>query len=175
MGCSALLDRLFPVHGDVRRTIHHPVHYTLVLCVNGARRVKLLSFIARPMALGIGLEPDAIFAGGSATVLQSLASDGGMKPEDVNVVLLKIEDKGKYEDAITYLYAGTDPAAVHKPITIYKEKGSNAYLVAGRYTGVTETHLKYKPLNAEEQKIVAEKLGSGKIIRFLSSENTQPQ
>jgi hypothetical protein len=95
-----------------------------------------------------------------------------MKPVDPNVVLLSIEDKAKYEDAITYIYAGTDPAAVHKPITVYKEKGSNAYLVAGRYSGVTETHLKYKPLNAEEQKIVAEKLGGAKIIRFLSAENT---
>jgi hypothetical protein len=91
-----------------------------------------------------------------------------MKPDDAKVALLKIEDKAKYEDAITYIYAGTDPAAVHKPITIYKEKNSNSYLVAGRYTGVTETHLKYKPLNAEEQKIVTEKLGAGKIIRFLS-------
>lgn len=94
-----------------------------------------------------------------------------MKPEDPKVALLRIEDKGKYEDAITYIYAGTDPAAVHKPITIYKERNSNAYLVAGRYTGVTETHLKYKPLNAEEQRIVTEKLGAGKIIRFLSAEN----
>jgi len=93
-----------------------------------------------------------------------------MKPDETNVVLFKIEDKAKYEDAITYLYAGTDPAAVHKPITIYKEKNANAYLVAGRYTGVTETHLKYKPLNQEEQKIVTEKLGAGKIIRFLSPE-----
>jgi hypothetical protein len=95
-----------------------------------------------------------------------------MKPIDPNVALLRIEDKAKYEDAITYIYAGTDPAAVHKPITVYKEKGSNAYLVAGRYSGVTETHLKYKPLNAEEQKIVAEKLGGAKIIRFLSAEST---
>jgi hypothetical protein len=94
-----------------------------------------------------------------------------MKPENENVVLLRIEDKGKFEDAITYIYAGTDPAAVHKPITVYKEKGSNAYLVAGRYTGVNATHLKYKPLNPEEQRIVTEKLGAGKIIRFLSAEN----
>jgi len=106
----------------------------------------------------------------AVTVLPSLASQGRMKPDETNVVLFKIEDKAKYEDAITYLYAGTDPAAVHKPITIYKEKNANAYLVAGRYTGVTETHLKYKPLNQEEQKIVTEKLGAGKIIRFLSPE-----
>lgn len=106
------------------------------------------------------------------TVLPTVASCDPMKPEDASVALLKIEEKGKYEDAITYIYAGTDPAAVHKPITIYKEKNSNAYLVAGRYTGVTDTHLKYKPLNAEEQKIVTEKLGAGKIIRFLSADNT---
>jgi hypothetical protein len=92
-----------------------------------------------------------------------------MKPDESNVVLLKIEDKSKFEDSTTYLYAGTDPAAVHKPITIYKEKGANAYVVAGRYVGVTETHLKYKPLNDEEQKIVAEKLGSGKVIKFLTN------
>ena len=90
-----------------------------------------------------------------------------MKPDDTNVALLKIEEKAKYEDAITYIYAGTDPAAVHKPITVYKEKNSNSYLVAGRYTGFTETHLKYKILNAEERRIVAEKLGAGKVIRFL--------
>jgi hypothetical protein len=97
-----------------------------------------------------------------------------MKPDETDVVLFKIGDKAKYDDAITYLYAGTDPAAVHKPITIYKEKNANTYLVAGRYTGVTETHLKYKPLNPEEQKIVIEKLGAGKIIRFLSTEKTVP-
>lgn len=97
-----------------------------------------------------------------------------MKPVDGNVALLNIEDKARFEDAITYIYAGTDPAAVHKPITVYKEKNSNSYLVAGRYTGVTDTHLKYKPLNVEEQKIVAEKLGAGKIIRFLSAESVTP-
>ena len=91
-----------------------------------------------------------------------------MKPDESQLVLLKIEDKKRFEDAITYLYAGTDPAAVHKPITIYKEKNANAYLVAGRYVGVTETHLKYKPLNEEDQKIVVEKLGSGKIVKFLT-------
>ena len=94
-----------------------------------------------------------------------------MKRDEGPVALLKVEDKAKYEDAITYLYAGTDPAAVHKPITIYKEKGSSAYLVAGRYAGVTDTHLKYKPLNAEEQRIVTERLGTGKIVRFLPAEN----
>jgi len=94
-----------------------------------------------------------------------------MKRDEGPVALLKVEDKGKYEDAITYLYAGTDPAAVHKPITIYKEKGSSAYLVAGRYAGVNDTHLKYKPLNAEEQRIVTERLGTGKIVRFLPAEN----
>jgi len=97
-----------------------------------------------------------------------------MKPDETNVALFKIEDKAKYDDAITYLYAGTDPAAVHKPITIYKEKNASAYLVAGRYSGVTETHLKYKPLNQEEQRIVTEKLGAGKIIRFLTAEQATP-
>jgi hypothetical protein len=100
-------------------------------------------------------------------VLPSLFSDSFMKRDDTNVAMLKIEDKAKFEDAITYIYAGSDPAAVHKPITIYKEKNSNSYLVAGRYAGVTETHLKYKPLSSEEQKIVIDKLGSGKIVHFL--------
>jgi len=95
-----------------------------------------------------------------------------MKVDESQLVSLKIEDKSKYEDAITYMYAGTDPAAVHKPITIYKAKNANAYLVAGRYASATDTDLKYKPLNAEEQKIVVEKLGSGKIIKFLSKETT---
>jgi len=95
-----------------------------------------------------------------------------MKVEDSQLVSLNIEDKRKYEDAITYMYAGTDPAAVHKPITIYKVKNANAYLVAGRYTSSTDTELKYKPLNEEEQKIVVAKLGSGKIIKFLSKQTT---
>jgi len=97
-----------------------------------------------------------------------------MKLDDARVALLKIEDKAKYEDAITYIYAGTDQAAVHKPITIYKEKNSNSYLVAGRYTGVTEAYLKYRSLTAEEQRIVTEKLGGGKIIRFLSIDSAAP-
>jgi len=97
-----------------------------------------------------------------------------MKAEDAHIALLKIEDKAKYEDAITYIYAGTDPAAVHKPITIYREKNSSGYLVAGRYVGVTETHLKYKPLDAEEQRVVVEKLGAGKIIRFLGADSVAP-
>lgn len=95
-----------------------------------------------------------------------------MKVDESQLVLLKIEDKSKYEDAITYLYAGTDPAAVHKPITIYKEKNANAYLVAGRYASSDETHLKYKPLTEEERKIVAEKLGTAKVIKFLLNEST---
>ena len=103
------------------------------------------------------------------TVLPSVHTFAHMNTENENVVLLKIEDKGKFEDSITYLYAGTDPAAVHKPITIYKEKNASAYVVAGRYVGVTETHLKYKPLSEEEQKVVAEKLGSGKVIKFLTN------
>ena len=85
-------------------------------------------------------------------------------------LLLKIEDKRKYDDTVTYIYAGSDSAAVHKPITVYKEKDANAYLVAGRYAGVTETHLKYKPLTEEERKVVVEKLGSGIIVKFLTNE-----
>ncbi len=97
-----------------------------------------------------------------------------MKPDESQLVLLKIDDKKKYEDAISYIYAGSDAAAVHKPITVYREKGANAYLVAGRYAGATETDLKYKPLTEEEQKLVVEKLGSGKIVRFLSNEGPAP-
>ncbi len=107
-------------------------------------------------------------------VLRSICVDGVMKPDDPSWVLLSVEDKKKYEDAISYLYAGTDPAAVHKPITIYKERNAQAYLVAGRYMGANDIHLKYKPLNAEEQKIVVEKLGAGKIVRFLSKETPAP-
>lgn len=33
------------------------------------------------------------------------------------------------------------------------------------------THLKYKPLSEEERKLVLEKLGSSKIVKFLSNEN----
>ena len=93
-----------------------------------------------------------------------------MKPDDTQLVLLKIDDKKNYEDLVTYVYAGTDPSAVHKPITVYKEKNASAYLVAGRYFGVSETHLKYKPLNEEERKLVVEKLGTGKIVKFLTNE-----
>ncbi len=96
-----------------------------------------------------------------------------MKVDESQLVLLKVEDKGKYEDAISYMYAGTDAAAVHKPITIFKEKNASAYVVAGRYFGANETHLKYKPLTEEERRIVVEKLGSGKIIKFLSNETPQ--
>jgi hypothetical protein len=101
-----------------------------------------------------------------------LGSEARMKVDESQLVLLKIEDKKKYEDAISYMYAGTDPAAVHKPITIYKEKNANAYLVAGRYHGATETHLKYKPLNEQDRKVVVDKLGAGKIIKFLTNEAT---
>ena len=52
---------------------------------------------------------------------------------------------------------------------MYKEKNANAYLVAGRYVSVTDTHLKYKPLTEEERRLVAEKLGPGKVVRFLSN------
>jgi hypothetical protein len=90
-----------------------------------------------------------------------------MKPDEANLILLKIEDKQKFDDSVTYVYAGSDPTAVYKPITVYKEKSANAFVVAGRYAGVTETHLKYKRLSEEERKLVAEKLGSGKIIKFL--------
>ena len=94
----------------------------------------------------------------------------GMKPDDSNLILLKIEDRKKYENTITYLYAGSDPSAVHKPITVYKETNANAYIVAGRYVGVDNIHLKYRSLSDEERKVVAEKLGSGKVIKFLTRE-----
>ncbi len=93
-----------------------------------------------------------------------------MKPDESHLILMKVEDKKKYEDLVTYIYAGNDPAAVHKPITVYKEKNANAYVVAGRYAGFSESHLKYKPLTDEERKLVFEKLGTGKIVKFLSNE-----
>ena len=92
-----------------------------------------------------------------------------MKTDDSQPLLLKIEDKKKYEDSVTYVYAGSDPAAVHKPITVYKEKNASAYLVAGRYIGVDETHLKYRELSEEERRIVVDKLGTGKVVKFLSN------
>ncbi len=96
-------------------------------------------------------------------------TESNMKPDDSKLIFLKIEDKQKFEDATTYVYAGSDPSAVFKPITVYKEKNASAYVVAGRYAGVTDTHLKYKPLSESEQKIVVGKLGSGKIVKFLTS------
>ena len=110
----------------------------------------------------------------SANVLRHVDSDGTMKPDDSQLVQLSIEDKKKFEDSVTYIYAGTDPSAVHKPITVYKEKNASAYLVAGRYAGVNETHLKYKPLSEEERKLVVEKLGTGKIVKFLTNEEPRP-
>ncbi len=104
---------------------------------------------------------------GFANVLRFDESQFGMKADGSHVVQLKIEDKSKYDGSVTYIYAGDDPAAAHKPITVYKEKNASAYLVAGRYAGFTETHLKYKPLTENERKLVVEKLGSGKVIRFL--------
>ena len=96
-----------------------------------------------------------------------------MESATPNLLLLSIAEKSKYEDAITYIYAGSDQAAVYKPITVYKERNANAYLVAGRYVGFTETHLKYKPLTEDERRIVVEKLGSAKIVRFLSNTTIQ--
>jgi len=93
-----------------------------------------------------------------------------MKPDDRGFVHLKLEEKEQFEDGVTYVYAGTDSAAVHKPITVYKRKNSNEYLVAGRYAGFTDTGLMYKPLNSEEQKLVVERLGAGKIVKFLTNE-----
>lgn len=90
-----------------------------------------------------------------------------MKRDESPLALMKISEKQKYEDNVIYIYAGSDPSAVHKPVTVYKEKNASAYLVAGRYSGFTETHLKYKPLTDEERRIVVEKLGSGKVVRFL--------
>jgi hypothetical protein len=110
--------------------------------------------------------------GSPATVLRMGDSDSTMKTNEAQMLLLNVEDKQKYEDTVTYVYAGNDPSAVHKPITVYKEKNTNAYLVAGRYTGFTGTHLKYKPLSEEERKVVLGKLGSNKIVRFLSNEKT---
>jgi len=95
--------------------------------------------------------------------------------DDSSVVLFSIEDKKRFEDNVTYIYAGDDPSAVHKPITVYKEKNANAYLVAGRYVGFTETHLKYRILTEHERKLVAEKLGTGKIIRYLGQETNPLQ
>ncbi|MGD0423390.1 MAG: hypothetical protein ABSA92_08020 [Candidatus Bathyarchaeia archaeon] len=92
-----------------------------------------------------------------------------MSRDDSGILLLSIEEKSKYEDAITYIYAGSDPGAVYKPITVYKERNAGSYLVAGRYVGVTDTHLKYRPLTEDERKTVVEKLGPGKIVKFLSS------
>lgn len=97
-------------------------------------------------------------------------TESDMKPADTKLIHLKIEDKEKFEDTTTYVYAGTDPGAAFKPITIYKEKNASSYVVAGRYAGVTDTHLKYKPLSESEQKTVVEKLGAGKIIKFLKVE-----
>ena len=94
-----------------------------------------------------------------------------MKAEDSQLLLLKIEDKKQYEDTVTYMYAGSDAAALHKPITVYKEKNASAYVVAGRYVGATDTHLKYQPLSEEERRLVVEKLGAGKIVKFLSKES----
>jgi hypothetical protein len=93
-----------------------------------------------------------------------------MKVNDSQLLLLRIEDKKNYEDTVTYIYAGSDPAAIHKPITVYKEKNGGVYLVAGRYAGVNETHLEYKRLNEEERRVVVEKLGTAKIVKFLSDQ-----
>jgi hypothetical protein len=100
--------------------------------------------------------------------LPIISNHKSMKRDDTDVLLFSIEEKRKYEDLITYIYAGTDPGAVYKPITVYKERNASAYLVAGRYVGVTDTHLKYRLLTEDERKTVVEKLGPGKIVRFLS-------
>jgi hypothetical protein len=100
--------------------------------------------------------------------------DKRMKLDESELLFLKIEDKKQFEDTVTYIYAGSDPAAVHKPITVYKEKNASAYVVAGRYAGATDAHLKYHPLSEEERRLVVEKLGAGKIVKFLSNEPAVP-
>ena len=92
-----------------------------------------------------------------------------MTSDESRFHLLRIEDKSTYEDSITYIYVGNERDAVYRPITVYKEKNADAYLVAGRYAGVTDTHLKYKPITKEERRLVTEKLGPGKVVRFLSN------
>jgi hypothetical protein len=89
-----------------------------------------------------------------------------MRSDESEFLLLRIEDKTKYEDSITYIYVGNEPGAVYRPITVYKERNANTYLVAGRYA-VNGTHLKYKPITEEERRLVTEKLGPGKVVRFL--------
>jgi hypothetical protein len=97
-----------------------------------------------------------------------------MNTDDSQPLLLKIADRKKFEDMITYVYAGGDSGSVHKPISVYTEKNTNGCLVAGRYVGVSETHLKYRPLNEEEQELVLEELGPAKIVRFLSDKASEP-
>jgi hypothetical protein len=121
--------------------------------------------------MGFELDNSDGAAGLPANVLRLPDSESPMKTGESGLLLLKIEDKKKYEDNVTYIYAGTDAAAVHKPITVYKEKNASAYLVAGRYASVSDTHLKYTPLSEEERRLVVEKLGSGKIVKFLSKES----
>ena len=106
--------------------------------------------------------------GPAANVLRTSDSGSHMKTGDSQLLLLKIEDRKKFEEMITYVYAGSDAAAVHKPISVYKERNANAYLVAGRYVGVSDTDLKYKQLSEEERKLVVEKLGTSTSIKFLS-------
>ena len=59
-------------------------------------------------------------------------TESNLKFDDPNLILLMIEDKEKFEDAVTYIYAGSDPSAVSKSMTVYKEKDASAYVVAGR-------------------------------------------
>ena len=113
--------------------------------------------------------PHALSGVSAIEFLLFIITHRSMSRDDSGILLLSIEEKSKYEDAITYIYAGSDPGAVYKPITVYKERNAGSYLVAGRYVGVTDTHLKYRPLTEDERKTVVEKLGPGKIVKFLSS------
>jgi hypothetical protein len=112
---------------------------------------------------------NGILLGTRYSFLPLVRTDSPMTSDESRFHLLRIEDKSTYEDSITYIYVGNERDAVYRPITVYKEKNANAYLVAGRYAGVTDTHLKYKPITKEERRLVTEKLGPGKVVRFLSN------
>ncbi|HZY46767.1 MAG TPA: hypothetical protein VFE96_03115 [Candidatus Bathyarchaeia archaeon] len=80
---------------------------------------------------------------------------------------LSRKDVAKYDATPLYLYTEKDSL---NRVTILKESGKDAYLIAGRYSGYKEDHRLYTPLNEEESREIEKLVRIGRkdaIISFL--------
>jgi hypothetical protein len=80
---------------------------------------------------------------------------------------LSRKDVAKYDATPLYLYTEKDSL---NRVTVLKEIGKDAYLIAGRYSGYKEDHRLYTPLNEEESREIEKLVRIGRkdaIISFL--------